>query len=78
MASSDKLLSNEPRCKYTLAVFRSRIVVLMDVRLAEEGVASWTNKGRRNLGGNLGNSRGFIIRTILFESSFSTKRFKIL
>jgi hypothetical protein len=60
MALSDKVLSNEPRLKYTPAVFRSSIVVLMDVRLAEEGVASWTNKGRRTLGGNLGKSRGFI------------------
>ena len=34
MASSDKVLSNEPRRKYTPAVFRSAIVVLMDGRLA--------------------------------------------
>jgi hypothetical protein len=61
MASSDKVLSNEPRRKYTPAVFRSHIVVLMDGRLAEEGVDSWTNKGRRDLGDNLGKSRGFII-----------------
>ena len=48
---SDKVSLNEPRRKCKPAVLRSRIVVLMGGRLAEEGVASWTNKGRRNLGG---------------------------
>jgi hypothetical protein len=65
---SDKVLLNEPRRKYTPTVFRSRIVVFMGGSLAEEGVSSWTNKGRHNLAGNLGKSRGFTMMVYLLTA----------